>query len=136
MAFCMVQNPCKTRYFHMCKIVPKYLVFQAVFQHANLNKIKYFTPGKMHRKTYSFTSLILHPCKITWPQECGGIFFLSTTLPPITHSSPQGQLLDQGLPSKHQRQRHDYRGYPGKPMEPALTISKGQPAVPLCNDKL
>ena len=38
--------------------------------HPVLNKIKYFTPGKMHRKTYSFTSLILHPGKITWPQEC------------------------------------------------------------------
>jgi len=36
MAFCMVQNPCKTRYFHLRKIVPKYLVFQAVFQNAKL----------------------------------------------------------------------------------------------------
>src|SRR6266567_5775638 len=70
MAFCMVQNPCKTRYFHMCKIVQNILFSKPFSNMQNLNKIKYFTPGKMHRKTYSITSLILHPGKITWPQEC------------------------------------------------------------------
>jgi hypothetical protein len=35
----------------------------------NLREIKYFASWKTHCKTYSFTSLILYPCKITWPQE-------------------------------------------------------------------
>ena len=35
----------------------------------NLKKIKYFASGKTCCKTYNFMLLILHPCKITWPQE-------------------------------------------------------------------
>ena len=69
----------------MCAKLFQNILFSKPFSNMqNLNKIKYFTPGKMHRKTYSFTSLILHPGKITWPQECmagaggqGGLLMLS-----------------------------------------------------------
>jgi hypothetical protein len=67
MGFWMLKNPCKMKYIHLCKMVPKSFMLFCNMQ--NLNKIKYFTPGKMHCKTYSFTSLILHPRKITWPQQ-------------------------------------------------------------------
>src|SRR6266567_5626096 len=56
--------------FTCAKLFQNILFSKPFFNMQNLNKIKYFTPGKMHRKTYSFTSLILHPSKITWPQEC------------------------------------------------------------------
>jgi hypothetical protein len=41
MGFCIVENSCKMRYFHLHKIVPKYLIFHVIFQHA---KVKYFAP--------------------------------------------------------------------------------------------
>ena len=36
MAFCMAKNSCKTGYFHLNKIIPKYLVFHTDFPIAKL----------------------------------------------------------------------------------------------------
>jgi len=40
--FCIVQNSCKMIYFHLHKIVPKYLVFYVIFQHAKFKENKIF----------------------------------------------------------------------------------------------
>src|SRR6266446_5256329 len=66
----IMQSTVKQDIFTCAKLFQNILFSKPFSNMQNLNKIKYFTPGKMHRKTYSFTSLILHPGKITWPQEC------------------------------------------------------------------
>src|SRR6267143_502535 len=68
--FAHMKISCFTRILHHAKLFQNISFSKPFSNMQNLNKIKYFTPGKMHRKTYSFTSLILHPGKITWPQEC------------------------------------------------------------------
>src|SRR6266446_6917956 len=65
----IMQSTVKQDIFTCAKLFQNILFSKPFSNMQNLNKIKYFTPGKMHRKTYSFTSLILHPGKITWPQE-------------------------------------------------------------------
>ena len=38
----ILQNSCKMRYFHLHKIVPKYLIFYVIFQHAKFKENKIF----------------------------------------------------------------------------------------------